>query len=77
MEGITLVDAQPKARADEFTQAVAPHYPGLVRRLTVVVADRQSGLDLAQEAYLRAFRSWDRFDGRDVRASRLMTRCLS
>jgi RNA polymerase sigma-70 factor (ECF subfamily) len=68
MEGIGLLDAQPRIRADEFSEAVAPHYAGLVRRLTVVVADREAGRDLAQEAYLRAFRSWDRFDGRDVRA---------
>jgi RNA polymerase sigma-70 factor (ECF subfamily) len=68
MEGIGLLDAQPTTRADDFTEAVGPHYAGLVRRLTLVVADRESGLDLAQEAYLRAFRAWDRFDGRDVRA---------
>jgi RNA polymerase sigma-70 factor (ECF subfamily) len=68
MEGIGLLDAQPRTRADDFTEAVDPHYAGLVRRLTVVVADRESGRDLAQEAYLRAFRAWDRFDGRDVRA---------
>lgn len=68
MEGIGLLDNQPRTRADDFTDAVAPHYAGLVRRLTVVVADREAGLDLAQEAYLRAFRAWDRFDGRDVRA---------
>lgn len=68
MEGIGLLDAQPRTRADDFTEAVAPHYAGLVRRLTVVVADREAGRDLAQEAYLRAFRAWDRFDGRDVRA---------
>jgi len=68
MEGIGLLDTQPRTRAHDFTDAVAPHYAGLVRRLAVVVADRESGLDLAQETYLRAFRSWDRFDGRDVRA---------
>lgn len=68
MEGIAFVDTQPRARADDFTEAVAPHYAALVRRLTVVVADREAGRDLAQEAYLRAFRAWDRFDGRDVRA---------
>jgi RNA polymerase sigma-70 factor (ECF subfamily) len=69
MEGITFVDAQPRVRtrADEFTDAVAPHYDGLVRRLTVVVRDLHAGQDLAQETYLRAYRAWDRFDGRDVR----------
>ena len=68
MEGIGRLDAQPRTRAEDFTEAVAPHYAGLVRRLTVVVADGESGRDLAQEAYLRAFRAWDGFDGRDVRA---------
>lgn len=68
MEGIAFLDARPRTSADDFTDAVVPHYAGLVRRLTVVVADREMGRDLAQEAYLRAFRAWDRFDGRDVRA---------
>jgi RNA polymerase sigma-70 factor (ECF subfamily) len=70
MEGITFVDAQPRARsrADEFTDAAAPHYAGLVRRLTVVVGDREAGRELAQQTYFRAYRAWTRFDGRDVRA---------
>ncbi len=68
MEGIACVDAQPRNRADDFTDAVAPHYAGLVRRLTLVVGDHESASDLAQEAYLRAYRAWDRFDGRDARA---------
>lgn len=68
MEGIACVDAQPRSRAEAFTDAVAPHYAGLVKRLTLVVGDREGALDLAQDAYLRAFRAWDLFDGRDVRA---------
>jgi RNA polymerase sigma-70 factor (ECF subfamily) len=70
MEGIAFVDAQPRDRTvDEgFTDAVAAHYAALVRRLTLVVGDRAGGEDLAQETYLRAFRAWERFDGRDVRA---------
>jgi RNA polymerase sigma-70 factor (ECF subfamily) len=66
MGGIAVAGTEPKAAA--FADAVTPHYPGLVRRLTVVVGDREAGLDLAQETYLRAFRAWDRFDGGDVRA---------
>lgn len=62
------MDAQRRARVDDFTAAVAPHYPGLVRRLTVVVGDSEAGRDLAQDAYLRAYRAWDQFDGRDTRA---------
>ncbi len=68
MEGIAFVDAQPRSPADDFADAVTPHYAGLVRRLTLVVGDREGASDLAQEAYLRAYRAWDRFDGRDVRA---------
>jgi len=68
MEGIAFLDAQAQTRADDFTDAVSPHYAGLVRRLTVVVADREAGRDLAQETYLRAFRGWEGVDGRDVRA---------
>ena len=53
----------------DFEDAMAAHYPGLVRRLTVVVGgDREAGQDLAQEAYLRAYRAWGRFDGTDARA---------
>jgi RNA polymerase sigma-70 factor (ECF subfamily) len=59
---------QPRTRTEEFADAVGPHYAGLVRRLTMVVADREAGRDLAQDAYLRAFRAWDRFDGQDARA---------
>lgn len=54
--------------SDAFEAAVSPHYAGLVRRLTAVVRDPEAGQDLAQEAYLRAFRAWDRFDGTDSRA---------
>lgn len=56
-------------RADAFEAAVAQHYPGLVRRLTVVLGgDVEAGRDLAQDAYARAYRAWDRFDGTDARA---------
>ena len=66
MGGVVLVSREQVA--DGFAAAVAPHYAGLVRRLTVVVGDPEAGLDLAQETYLRALRAWDRFDGADVRA---------
>jgi RNA polymerase sigma-70 factor, ECF subfamily len=51
-----------------FEAAVRPHYAPLVRRLTVVLGDEHDAQDIAQDAYLRAFRAWDRFDGTDVRA---------
>jgi RNA polymerase sigma-70 factor (ECF subfamily) len=56
------------SREDAFVSAVADHYPGLVRRLSAVLGDVEAGQDLAQEAYLRAYRAWDRFDGTDPRA---------
>jgi RNA polymerase sigma-70 factor, ECF subfamily len=68
MEALAYVDAARPARDDVFTATIGQHYPGLVRRLTAVVGDRESALDLAQEAYLRAYRAWDRFDGTDARA---------
>jgi len=47
---------------------VAPLYAGLVRRLVVVLGDANEAQDVAQDAYLQAFRAWERFDGADVRA---------
>jgi RNA polymerase sigma-70 factor (ECF subfamily) len=54
--------------AAAFEVAVRPHYANLVRRLVLVLGDERDAEDIAQEAYLKAFRSWDRFDGADVRA---------
>ncbi len=52
----------------DFAAAVDRHYPGLVQRLTLVLHDGEEAKDVAQEAYLRAFQAWDRFDGTDARA---------
>lgn len=68
MGGIAYVDAAAPASDDLFIATVGQHYPGLVRRLTAVVGDREAALDLAQEAYFRAYRAWDHFDGTDARA---------
>jgi RNA polymerase sigma-70 factor (ECF subfamily) len=64
------VDASPPARdaIGAFEDAVRPHYDALVRRLFMVLRDREAAEDAAQDAYLQAFRAWDRFDGGDVRA---------
>ena len=61
--------AEGRSRTGEtFEQAVAPHYAPLVRRLAVVLGDQAEAEDVAQEAYLQAFRSWTGFVGGDVRA---------
>lgn len=60
--------AATKGDTDAFEAAVRPHYANLVRRLVLVLGDERDAEDVAQDAYLRAFRSWDRFDGSDVRA---------
>jgi RNA polymerase sigma-70 factor, ECF subfamily len=52
----------------DFTATVDRHYPGLVQRLTLVLRDAEEAKDVAQDAYLRAFQAWDRFDGTDARA---------
>ena len=66
------VDPRPAAESRNdpgaFEAAVRPHYAPLVRRLVVVLRDEHDAEDVAQDAYLRAFRSWARFDGIDVRA---------
>jgi RNA polymerase sigma-70 factor, ECF subfamily len=53
---------------ETFEATFAEHYAGLARRLSMIVRDEAEGMDLAQEAYLRAFRDRHRFDGRDPRA---------
>ncbi len=52
----------------DFASAVDRLYPGLVRRLTLVLHDPEEAKDVAQDAYLRAFQAWDEFDGADARA---------
>lgn len=68
MEGIAQLDLSAPGREEAFVSAVAEHHPALVRRLTAVLGDREAAQDIAQEAYLRAYRAWDRFDGADARA---------
>ncbi|MGD0248863.1 MAG: RNA polymerase sigma factor [Candidatus Limnocylindrales bacterium] len=58
----------PSVRSAPFEPAVSPLYAGLVRRLVVVLGDADEAQDVAQDAYLQAFRAWERFDGSDVRA---------
>lgn len=60
--------AASDAETEAFEAAVRPHYAPLIRRLVLVLGDPHDAEDVAQDAYLAAFRSWDRFDGTDVRA---------
>jgi RNA polymerase sigma-70 factor, ECF subfamily len=60
--------AASKGDPDAFEAAVQPHYGTLVRRLVLVLGDQQDAEDVAQEAYLKAYRAWASFDGTDVRA---------
>ncbi|MEO7117854.1 MAG: RNA polymerase sigma factor [Candidatus Limnocylindrales bacterium] len=53
---------------EAFEAAVQSIYPSLVRRLVMVVGNEHDAEDIAQDAYLAAFRAWARFDGTDVRA---------
>lgn len=45
-----------------YESAVGQHYSALVRRLVLVLGNEHDAQDVAQDAYLKAFRSWDRFD---------------
>jgi RNA polymerase sigma-70 factor (ECF subfamily) len=56
------------AETEAFEAAVQPHYAPLIRRLVLVLGDPHDAEDVAQDAYLAAFRAWDRFDRSDVRA---------
>jgi RNA polymerase sigma factor, sigma-70 family len=53
---------------EAFEAAVRPHYANLVRRLVLVLGNEHDAEDIAQDAYLKAFQAWRRFDGSDVRA---------
>lgn len=57
-----------RRRTETFEEAALPLWPALVRRLTLVLSDVGAAEDTAQDAYLRAFRAWEAFEGGDVRA---------
>lgn len=68
MEGIAQLETRAPSADDTFEAVVGGLYPALVRRLTAVLRDPETANDIAQDAYLRAYRSWGRFDGTDARA---------
>lgn len=53
---VQKVGAKGRSRTDGVRETFERHYPGLVRRLTVVLGDRASAEDIAQEAFLRLLR---------------------
>jgi RNA polymerase sigma-70 factor, ECF subfamily len=65
LAGTSVSSAAPDPAA--FEAAVGPLYGSLLRRLVVVLGNLHDAEDVAQEAYLRAFRSWSSFDGTDLR----------
>src|SRR4029078_5868226 len=60
--------AATNGETEAFEAAVRPHYAPLIRRLVLVLGDPHDAEDVAQDTYLSALRSWERFDGTDVRA---------
>ena len=68
LEGDRDAGVARRAAGTEFEDAVAPHYAALTRRLVLVLGDEEDARDVAQDAYLNAFRNWSRFDGGDARA---------
>lgn len=55
------------ARPD-FESTMPAYYGPLLRRLVFVLGNEDDARDVAQDAYLRAFRAWGRFVGGDPRA---------
>ncbi len=51
-----------------FEATMAELYPALEQRLAVVLRDPEEARDVAQDAFLRAYQAWSRFDGADARA---------
>ena len=71
MEGgfhLHIATALDRPLALDYEALLAPLYPALVRRLTLVIGDAEEAKDVAQATYLRAYQSWHQFDGRDARA---------
>ena len=50
-----------------FESSMPGHYGPLIRRLVFVLGNEDDAKDIAQDAYLQAFRSWGRFDGSNPR----------
>ena len=51
---------------DAFTSMFRREYPRLVALGLALTGDRATACDLAQEAFVRAYRSWDRVEGHEA-----------
>lgn len=59
-----LVERSKKGDQKAFGELVRRHHPRIQRLAIHMVRDRALAEDIAQEAFLRAFKALDRFDGR-------------
>jgi RNA polymerase sigma-70 factor, ECF subfamily len=58
-----------RERAQEFERVALPHLDELVRVASRTTGNRDTGEDMVQETYMRAWKYWDRFEpGTNVRA---------
>lgn len=61
-------DTRAKGDAVRFEQIVLPHLNAAYNLARWLVRNPHDAEDIAQEAYLRAFRFWDGYEGGDARA---------
>lgn len=67
MEGLGRRSAAPPRVADggrdaAVTELYAEHWPGMTRLALLMLGDRPSAEDVAQEAFATLYRRWDRLD---------------
>jgi RNA polymerase sigma factor (sigma-70 family) len=68
LAGARHADATPAGSLPSFEAAALPHLDAVYNLARFLCRDASAAEDVAQEAYLRAFRSWAEFRGGSVRA---------
>jgi RNA polymerase sigma-70 factor (ECF subfamily) len=68
LAGARRADATPAGSLPSFEAAALPHLDAVYNLARFLCRDTSLAEDVAQEAYLRAFRSWAEFRGGSVRA---------